>query len=336
MSDHWLLPTPELGPEQGGGIGTWADLCARALVADGDRVTLVAPARGAPTSDVRPYTVLRMPGRSWRRWGPTWLGLRSLPTLARKPTAVLAATWPLAAWLQPLADRLDVPLLVAAHGSELTALDTPPPALRRLSERVAWLPVSRFLGRELKRLGIAGPQRTLPVPLVTPPGPLPPRRPGLVWAGRPTSRKGIDRAVALAQSLAMPLELIGPEAPTGPLLSATGWLPREAVLPRLARRSALVLLPRQGPRELHQEGLGIVILEAALRETPAIGCATGGVPEAVGPGLILDDPDRPDLDAVRAFLSDPEAGERARAHAQQHHGPAAFRAALRAALGEAP
>lgn len=336
MSDHWLLPTPELGPEQGGGIGTWADLCARALVADGDTVTVVAPARDAPSPDPRPYTVQRMAGRSWQRWGPTWLGLRALPTLARRPTAVLAATWPLAAWLQPLAARLDVPLLVAAHGSELTALEAPPSALLGLSGRVAWVPVSRFLGRELERLGLDGPRRVLPVPLVVPPAPLPGRRPGLVWAGRSTPRKGIDRAVALARALAVPLELIGPEEPVGPGLVATGWLPRAAVLPRLARRSALVMLPRGDRRGLFQEGLGIVILEAALRGTPTIGCATGGVPEAVGPGLILDHPDAPDLDAVRALLSDPDAGLRARAHALQHHGPARFRAALRAGLREAP
>ena len=47
-----------------------------------------------------------------------------------------------------------------------------------------------------------------------------------------------------------------------------------------------------------------------------------------GPGVVLDNPELPDLEPVRALLSDPEAGARARRWVVQHHGPAAFRAAL--------
>ena len=62
---------------------------------------------------------------------------------------------------------------------------------------------------------------------------------------------------------------------------------------------------------------------------------TGGVPEAVGEGLLIrcpDDPDEADLTAVRALLSDPGAGARARAWARLHHGPEACLSALDAAL----
>ena len=56
------------------------------------------------------------------------------------------------------------------------------------------------------------------------------------------------------------------------------------------------------------------------------------MPEAVGPGLILEDPDKPDLDAIRALLEDPEAGTRAHAWVKQTHGPAQTRTVLEEVL----
>lgn len=342
---RWLILSPELGPEQGGGIGSWTDLAARALLAAGDRVTVVAPRLRVPPQGRPPYPVRRARGRSWRRWGGHWLALAALPLLG-SADALLCATWPAAAALCALPLSLP-PLLVAAHGSDLTALAAPPPALAALGPRVRWLPVSHFLARELARLGLGGPHPRLPMPLALPdlaPGP---RVPGLVCVARPTPHKGIDRAVRLAALLGRPLELIGAPAPpgAGPAVTATGWLPRAAVLARLARREAVVLLPRAGRNGLHQEGLGMAILEGAARHTPAIGCAVGGVAEAVGPGLLLEPPtalDRaaaPDdalLDAVSAFLADPAAPAAARAHVARHHGPARFVAALETARRRPP
>ena len=70
--------------------------------------------------------------------------------------------------------------------------------------------------------------------------------------------------------------------------------------------------------------------QAAAAGTPVIGCHTGGVPEAVGPGLVLDDPDAPDLSRVRALLRDPGAGATARRWVCEQHGPEPFVAAWEA------
>ena len=155
-----------------------------------------------------------------------------------------------------------------------------------------------------------------------------------------TPLKGVDRAVAIAAALDRPLVVIGSgevsealqtQAADAPVVF-TGRLPREAVLAQLERAAAILLLPRVDEDGTGAEGLGLCLIEAALRQTPAIGCMTGGVPEAVGPGLVLADPDHPDMDAITDFLADPTAGPRARQHAMSRHGSAAALAVLDAVL----
>ena len=90
----------------------------------------------------------------------------------------------------------------------------------------------------------------------------------------------------------------------------------------IADAAAMVLLPRVDQDGSGAEGLGLCLLEAAARGIPTIGCRTGGVEEAIGPGLLLDDPENPNLPRVEAFLSDPEHGPRARSWLQDTHGPA--------------
>jgi glycosyltransferase involved in cell wall biosynthesis len=81
------------------------------------------------------------------------------------------------------------------------------------------------------------------------------------------------------------------------------------------------LLPRVDPHGMGAEGLGLVLLEAAMMGIPSIGCRTGGVPEAVGPGLLLDNPDNPNIGQVATFLADSDAGTCAHNWAREHHGP---------------
>ena len=54
---------------------------------------------------------------------------------------------------------------------------------------------------------------------------------------------------------------------------------------------------------------------------PAVGCQTGGVPEALGPGLLLLDPDDAERSAeeFRRWWT-PERGEEGRRWARSHHG----------------
>ena len=334
---HTLLVSDELAPGAPGGVGAWTDDAARALCAAGQRVTLVArAARGADTGAwdaAHPARVLRAPGRSWGRWGGLWSLLRALPAL-RGVDRVLCATWPVATLLAPALRRVGVPVVVAAHGSELTRWGAAPAALRRVDRAARWAPVSAFLGAELARLGLGPPAVPLPMPLPwasIPPGTAPRR--GLLVVARGTPLKGLDRAARLAAALGEPLTVIGAGeaarawAPGATLRPA---LPRAEVWAAMAAARAVLLLSRAGPDGRGAEGLGLCLLEAAACATPAIGAATGGIPEALGPGLRLDTPDNPDLGAVAAFLADPTAGPRARAWLCANHGPAAFVSALEA------
>ncbi len=103
-----------------------------------------------------------------------------------------------------------------------------------------------------------------------------------------------------------------------------GTQPRGVALGHVAQARALLLLPRTTAEGRGAEGLGLVALEAAARGTPTVGCYTGGVPEAVGPGVLLADPDCPDLVPVQALLADPDAGAAVRAWVATRHGPSAF------------
>jgi len=334
----WLLLTQDFPPVFTGGVAAWADDLATALHEAGEDVQVLARA-GRDTQafdDTRGYPVRRLHGRSWGRLQGLWTGLGALPHIGRE-TCVIAATWGLAAGVLPQVRATGARLLVACHGSDLTRLRSPPARLLRVANAThRFLPVSRFLSLELDRLDVGTPREILPMaldlPASAPTGP----REGLVLLARLTPLKGLGRAVRLATALGLPLTIIG-DGPAREGISATdgvhfmGRLPRAEAMAHLARARAALLLPRVDEDGTGAEGLGLCLLEAAARATPVIGCRVGGVPEAVGPGLVLDDPDRPDLDAVRRFLDDPESGARARAWLAEHHGPAHCLAALREA-----
>lgn len=88
-----------------------------------------------------------------------------------------------------------------------------------------------------------------------------------------------------------------------------------------------------------KEGFGLVFVEAMLRRTPVIGAAAGGTVDVVRDGLdgvlVRDVADLPA--AITGLLADRPAVERMRAaaydHARTDFSPAAFRAAVFAALG---
>lgn len=345
----WLLVTHDLAPAYTGGVASWTEDLARALSAAGEEVAVLARhSPGCAAWDAaRPFPVLRARGRSWARWGGTWTALAgALPVLrGGAGLRVVFSTWKLAVHLGPLARRAGARVAIAFHGSDLTRQRAPsPPFARALESAHALLPVSAFLAGELRRLGVTRAARVLPMPLALEHAPSP-RGPGLLCVARLGPLKGVDRAARLAGLLGLPLELVG-DGPGGADLVKQldycelrwhGALDREAI-GRVPAAAAL-LLPRPDADGSGAEGLGLVLIEAALRGLPTIGCRTGGVPEAVGPGLLLEDPDAPtaaDLGAARALLADPLAGERARAWARAHHGPAACLEALRAALADAP
>jgi glycosyltransferase involved in cell wall biosynthesis len=333
----WHVVGVDLPPHTVGGVAAWTADAAAALAADGHAVILYGRHDGDSRvwDAARPHAVVRMRGRAWMRRQALWASLAVGPRL-RRGDHLLCATWPVSTALRPLAAALGVPLLVGAHGSELTTWAAAPAALLGLGPHARWLPVSGFLSGELDRLGGAGWRRvTAPMPLDLGPAPASRPRSGLVCLARDTPLKGLDRAISLARALGEPLRLVGAHGPCEaavPGLHALGPLPRRAARAALADARAAVLLPRTRADGLGAEGLGLALLEAAAAGTPAIGCHTGGVPEAVGPGLLLDDPDDPDISRVHAWLARPGRGAEARAWVTAHHGPAAFRDALREAL----
>lgn len=307
----WHIVTTDFPPRDGG-VATWAHGVASALHAAGEPV--LVHARESTGSE--PFPVVHMIGRSWARWGGWWAAASVIPRL-RRGDRVLAATWPMATRLIGATRRLDVPLLVAWHGSDLTR---PPviPGIDAVKAAAIHVPVSAYLA------GLLGvPATVLPCPVD--PVARVPRGDALLVVARLGPLKGVDRALRLAARLGRPITVVG-EGPSREALEATGRevgaratftgaLPRDAI--PWAGTWALALLSRPDERPAPsgwiappggagQEGLGLVLLEAAARGIPSIGARTGGIPEAAS--VILDDfeggpvPTLPDADEVVAAL----------------------------------
>lgn len=283
----WHVVAPELPPHLGG-VATWTAAVARGLREAGEEVRLYAPARlGADAVPMR--------GRSWARWGGLWAALAVAPRL-RRGDVVLCATWPLATQLV----RRDAPVAVAYHGSDLTR---PPrcPGFEAVRARAVHFPVSAYLGALLD-----APHTVLPAPVD--PAPPTPEGDALLVVARLVPTKGVDAALRLAARLGRPAIVVGdgPERPALEALAASLPVPVDF---RGATREipwdrawALALLARPDPAPPRvvgswrtppggegQEGLGLVLLEAAARGIPSIGTAVGGIPEAAS--VVLADPE---------------------------------------------
>ena len=336
---RYLLLTQDFPPGFDGGIASWTLDLALALQGDGRDVAVLARRTGDTTgADARlPFPVHRMRGRSWLRWQGAWAGVNVGPRLDRE-TIVVATSWRLLPQVLPLARLRGARVVCSFHGSDLTRAEADEAALKQVLKQCdGLLAVSQFLAVLLRERG-APPERVavLPMPLAIPAEPAwSEPRAGLLLVARLTPLKGVDRAVRLAVAAGLPLTVIG-EGPAanqavGPGVRALGRLPRDQVLAELDRAAAVVLLPRTDSDGSGAEGLGLCFLEGAARGVPGIGCHTGGVPEAVGPGLLLADPDDPtasEIAAVRALVADVEARRRARAWVEVEHGPARCLAVL--------
>ena len=338
------LVSVDFPPERDGGVASWAEDLGRALVGAGADVVVYT--RSAPKTRAYdaalPFPVVRMVGRSWGRWQAQWVAAQ-VGWRLRHGDRLLFSTWPAGAILGPWAAGRGVKVGVAFHGSELTRLHAPPEALTRLLRvATACLPVSDFLSARLRALGGRG----RPVPMPAPASAELPRAEGqgLIVVARLNPLKGVERAVRLAAALGWPLE-IGCDGPSRPRVEAlvdqlgadvtlVGRRPRAEVLQRLRGKAACMLLPHVEPDGSGAEGLGLCLLEAMGQGTPAIGNATGGVPEALGPGLLLADPDdvQGAATTIRAWLKDGGRGAEGHAWVRAHHGPERAAAAVLEAL----
>jgi colanic acid/amylovoran biosynthesis glycosyltransferase len=336
---RWLIVTDDFPPLDGG-VATWTEAAARALVAAGDHVEVLARARpglGAPGLVVRGVR-----GPSFGKHGSWWIAAASAPRL-RGVDRVLATTWTVARRLVPLARRLGVPVDVVGHGSDLTRVAPGTPAARALVDVAGgvdrFFVVSAWLGARLEALGQRATVLASPVDVGAPKAPSEhPAR--WLYVARATPLKGGDRFVRLVAEAGVEGTVVGdgPErgaweslaSRVGARVRFVGRRPR-AELPALYRAHDLVMLvPREDADGTGGEGLGLVLLEGAAHGVPGVGCRTGGVPEALGPGLLLDDPDDAvgSVEAIRRWWR-PGLGSAARGFLAATHGTARLAAQLR-------
>jgi glycosyltransferase involved in cell wall biosynthesis len=261
------------------------------------------------------------------------------------PTGVIAA--------RALAGR-DEPFVLSLHGTDVRLLGKARlllPLARRVFRRAQEvLPVSSALAAKLEALGAPCSSTTiLPMPadadVFTPQGEE--REPGtFVVAARLTRQKRVDRALrALARALRDGADVRLHVAGDGPELSALRALAQRLGIadrvhfpgllePRrlaaLFNRASGVVLPSE------EEGYGLVLVEAALCEAPAIGVRSGGIAELIEPGvsgfLVEPHDERGLADAIAALARDPgrvaELGRQARSRAlSRTAGPLADRLA---------
>lgn len=312
-------------PPRIGGVSVITARIARELHARGHEVTVVARYRRA----LAPITGTQLAtswGPSFGRWGGVWLAARALPALARADR-VLATTWPVATTLC----ALGIPYLLLGHGSDITC----PPRDPALFERVwhaarARLVMSSFLATCLGKRGLTASVLPAPVDIAPEPIRLDHAAPWVLVA-RGTALKGGDRFVRWLAAARHRGVVVGdgPEIARWSQLARTlgadvrfaGACSESQTREILGMSSLCVLVPRRSPDGCGDEGFGLSLVEAAALGVPSVGARVGGVPSALGPGLLLEDPDdvASSVAAVSAWWH-PERGADSHAWCRAKHG----------------
>lgn len=321
--DRLHVVTGDYAPRFTGGVASWTELVCVELAKRGLELELHARGvralgRGteAAHDGALSFPVHRIRTARWNQNQARAVAAHLVPSL-RSGDRVLATTWPLATQLVEPCRSLGIPLVVVAHGSEVSRLTTPPSAeLEGLASWARFAAVSEFLAGILDSIGVAATVLPSPVDLSFDPRHA---REGLLVVARCTPLKGIDRALRLAEALGWPATVVG----EGPELASLRQLARQLSVPvrfegrlgwqdtmeRCRRARLLAQLSRVDRDGSGAEGLGLVVLEAIAHGAPAVVSAVGGLPEAVGPGLVLDEPDDPEACAT-AVLRWLQGGDR--------------------------
>jgi glycosyltransferase involved in cell wall biosynthesis len=295
----------------------------------------------------------RMPSLALRRYQLARRSRRLLRALAAWDPMVIVAHYAQDGWrIAPTARALGVPLVVICHGSDVlyrneaaAEMSWSARQLRRNWDRLVeavdlFLPVSRFVGRALAERGVP-PDKIRVHYLGTS---IPPQRPQagdpdrqFLFVGRLEENKGcadlLDAFDKVRRGLSgVRLKIVGDGAERRRLESKardlgltredvefTGYLDEDGVAAAI-EESAVVCVPSVHTSSGISEGLGLVALEAQVRERPVIAYRTGGLTEAVEDGtggVLVPTGDRGLLgDAMGELISDPgrcrELGRRGR------------------------
>ncbi|MEO0604609.1 MAG: glycosyltransferase family 4 protein [Myxococcota bacterium] len=330
---RWLILTDEAPPVVGG-IATFVARVTRALADRGDEVVVVGRHRGPTTLPGARWIGAR--GSSFGRYAGRWLA-RAAGTELLRADRVLATTWVAATF----ATRVRSDLIITAHGSDVTR----PPVRSPATFRRVWaaagrgLALSEHLVRTLAARGVDTAPLPAPIPIRPASPPPGPARERWGFVGRLTPHKGVDRFLRWVEVAGVEGVVVG----DGPIrdeamalarrlgirVTFTGFLSPDELARLWDELDLVVLAPRPYPDGSGAEGLGLVLLEAAGQGVPAIGCATGGVPEAVGAGLVVPTPDDAagTVRAIRDWWT-PERGLAAWAWVRDHHGTARTLATL--------
>jgi len=261
---------------------------------------------------------------------------RVLKRLVRefRPDVIHAHWWLPAGWLSA---RLNVPLVITVHGSDVRLLDRSGWA-RRLASRVlasasTVTTVSNFLARDIATTlpSVRDRVKTAPMPIdiesfargkfVAKADP-----PRILYAGNLLESKGVDvllRAFARlrADGVSCRLRILG-EGPAAESLrqlaaelriaDGVDWsgFVGQAAMPAEYGASTVTVLPTRG----NAEGLGLTLVEALLAGAAVVGSPAGGIPEIVEDeitGLIARDGDAGDFaDKIGRLLRDRALRER--------------------------
>jgi glycosyltransferase involved in cell wall biosynthesis len=330
---RWVILTDDFLPMPSG-VATWTSAIADALVAAGDEVVVYARRRPRLVGG-RGYRLFGVPGPSFGRRGGLWTAGAAWRSIVGADR-VLASTWPVAVHAVTVAAALGIPVHVVFHGSDLTRPPLNPKGLRRVLRKSTYRwAVSQYLADQV--MGC----RVLPSPVDLGPAVGTPQS-GWGMVARATALKGGDRFVRIVAEAGVSGVIVGdgPElanwkrlaSELGANIRFTGRLSAEETLREIASMEVLLHLPRTHPDGSGAEGAGLVLLEAASVGVPGVGCRTGGVPEAVGPGLVLECPDdvAASAAAITGWLNETR-GPASRSWLHAHHGRSRAACALREA-----
>ena len=239
----------------------------------------------------------------------------------------------------PIAEKLNVPLVVTFHGGDATKVTHSGPAFWKVYNRRKQklfrnahqiLAVSEFIRQRLLQQGAPGEKVAVHYNGVDPDFfATAEKKKKLLFVGRFVAKKGIDVLIQALIKLSPDVSeweivLIG-DGPLRPDVEAmlaqsnvdatmVGWAEQEIVRRHMAE-SLIVVVPSRTAESGDSEGLPMVVMEAMMSSAAVVGSRHAGIPEAVQEGqtgLLFDEGDAAGLSSQLSLLM--ADADRARAY----------------------